>query len=73
MQVQFDSQKRICGASIVNYLLEKSRVSSQAPEERNYHCFYQLTLGSTPEEKTKSLSFLSPLPCSAPHFLIFRS
>lgn len=53
MQVQFDSQKRICGASIINYLLEKSRVSNQAPEERNYHCFYQLVLGTTPEEKTK--------------------
>jgi len=63
MQVQFDKEKRICGASIVNYLLEKSRVSNQAPDERNYHCFYQLVLGTTDEEKAKCAS-ISPVLCN---------
>jgi len=53
MQVHFSSKKHIIGASIINYLLEKSRVVAPAPDERTYHCFYQLTLGATKEEKEK--------------------
>ncbi|CAM9589718.1 unnamed protein product [Chrysoparadoxa australica] len=41
-EVHFDSRNRICGARVENYLLEKQRVVSQAPGERNYHIFYQL-------------------------------
>lgn len=46
VEVQFEQSGRICGARIVNYLLEKSRVTYQAPEERNYHIFYQLLRGA---------------------------
>jgi len=53
MQIHFNEKKHICGASIVNYLLEKSRVAAQALEERNYHCFYQLCLGTTDEDKAR--------------------
>jgi myosin heavy subunit len=43
--VKFEKNGSICGGSIVNYLLEKSRVIFQAQGERNYHIFYQVIAG----------------------------
>lgn len=45
MKVDLDSSFRIQGCEIVNYLLEKSRVTTQSALERNYHIFYQLIEG----------------------------
>ncbi|KRT84142.1 Myosin head, partial [Oryctes borbonicus] len=42
IELQLNKQFHISGASMRTYLLEKSRVVFQAPEERNYHIFYQL-------------------------------
>ncbi|XP_076267084.1 dilute class unconventional myosin isoform X2 [Rhynchophorus ferrugineus] len=42
IELQFNKQFNISGASMRTYLLEKSRVVFQAPDERNYHVFYQL-------------------------------
>jgi len=59
IEIQFNNAGFISGASIVSYLLEKSRVVWQAEKERNYHIFYQLITGSTSDEK-KQLS-LGPM------------
>ncbi|CAO4380465.1 unnamed protein product [Caenorhabditis nigoni] len=43
IQINFcERGRRIIGAEMKTYLLEKSRLVFQAPGERNYHIFYQL-------------------------------
>lgn len=53
IEVNFDASGAICGARITQYLLEKSRIVTQAATERNYHIFYQLCAGASDEEKEK--------------------
>ncbi|GMI15155.1 hypothetical protein TrVE_jg7158 [Triparma verrucosa] len=49
INISFNDMGVLAGASIETYLLEKSRVISQTPGERNYHIFYQILSGSSKE------------------------
>ncbi|KAK7829645.1 hypothetical protein U0070_013331 [Myodes glareolus] len=51
IDIHFNASGVIEGASIEHFLLEKSRVCRQAAEERNYHIFYCMLMGMSPEEK----------------------
>ena len=53
MQVNFDQAFHIDGCEIINYLLEKSRIVSQTPKERNYHIFYLLLAGASPSRRER--------------------
>jgi myosin heavy subunit len=44
--------RKIKGAEIINYLLEKSRIIQQGVQERNFHIFYHMIEGSSTEELT---------------------
>ncbi|XP_058157161.1 LOW QUALITY PROTEIN: unconventional myosin-VIIb [Dasypus novemcinctus] len=51
IDIYFSPSGVIEGARIEQFLLEKSRVCRQAPGERNYHIFYCMLMGMSPEEK----------------------
>ncbi|XP_038617745.1 unconventional myosin-VIIa [Tachyglossus aculeatus] len=53
IDIHFSKRGAIEGAKIEQYLLEKSRVCRQAPDERNYHVFYCLLQGVTAEQRKK--------------------
>uniref|UniRef100_A0AAQ4PWT7 Myosin VIIAb n=1 Tax=Gasterosteus aculeatus aculeatus TaxID=481459 RepID=A0AAQ4PWT7_GASAC len=53
VDIHFNKRGAIEGAKIEQYLLEKSRVCRQAPDERNYHVFYCMLKGMAPEMKAK--------------------
>uniref|UniRef100_A0A8C8YM60 Unconventional myosin-VIIb n=1 Tax=Prolemur simus TaxID=1328070 RepID=A0A8C8YM60_PROSS len=51
IDIYFNPSGVIEGARIEQFLLEKSRVCRQAPEERNFHIFYCMLLGMRAEDK----------------------
>lgn len=53
IKIEFDERGKINGAHIEWYLLEKSRIVHQNSLERNYHIFYQLLSGLSPQELRK--------------------
>jgi len=59
MEVFFNIDMMIFSSTTTQYLLEKIRVVQPAPEERNFHIFYQLTKSATSAQR-KSLGLLKP-------------
>ncbi|EEC15052.1 myosin-IX, putative [Ixodes scapularis] len=51
IQVNYRENGMVHGALVQKYLLEKSRIVSQAKKERNYHVFYYLLAGASDEER----------------------
>lgn len=59
IEIHFDHKFMVAGGFISHYLLEKSRICVQSPEERNYHIFYRMCAGA-PEDLRKTLHLGSP-------------
>ncbi|KAG8122658.1 hypothetical protein E2320_018164, partial [Naja naja] len=51
IQLHLNRSQLLTSASVQTFLLEKTRVSYQAPQERNFHIFYQIAKGATLEER----------------------
>ena len=53
IQLKFNRKGFLVAGYIQTYMLEKIRVVGQQAGERNYHIFYQLAAGGSPEERKR--------------------
>lgn len=61
IEIRFDTNGTLVSASVETYLLEKVRLISQTPGERNYHIFYEV-LAALPEEFKKDMGIAGATP-----------
>uniref|UniRef100_A0A3Q2UT99 Unconventional myosin-VI n=1 Tax=Haplochromis burtoni TaxID=8153 RepID=A0A3Q2UT99_HAPBU len=59
VEIHFNEKNAVVGGFVSHYLLEKSRICRQSPEERNYHIFYRLCAGA-PEDIRQKFHLSSP-------------
>ncbi|XP_008296362.1 unconventional myosin-VI-like, partial [Stegastes partitus] len=59
VEIHFNEKNAVVGGFVSHYLLEKSRICRQGPEERNYHIFYRLCAGA-PEDIRQKFHLSSP-------------
>ena len=64
LELHFDKSARLAGASMVTYLLEKSRLVGQGKNERSFHVFYQLLAGA--DDALKKVNDPRPASVSPP-------
>ncbi|KAF9019249.1 glycosyltransferase family 2 protein [Hymenopellis radicata] len=50
-ELQFNDRGRVCGIKTIDYYLERNRVCTLPSGERNFHIFYYLVAGASPEER----------------------
>uniref|UniRef100_A0A667ZB25 Unconventional myosin-VI n=1 Tax=Myripristis murdjan TaxID=586833 RepID=A0A667ZB25_9TELE len=53
VEIHFNEKNAVVGGFVSHYLLEKSRICTQSPEERNYHIFYRLCAGASEDIRQK--------------------
>jgi myosin V len=54
IEIQFTRSGRLVGAQIETYLLEKVRLVTQSPGERNYHIFYEMLSGGMKSDELQN-------------------
>ncbi|KAF8523712.1 glycosyltransferase family 2 protein [Hysterangium stoloniferum] len=50
-ELQFTERGRVCGVKTLDYYLERNRIAGALSGERNFHIFYYLVAGASPEER----------------------
>ncbi|CAL8321058.1 unnamed protein product [Lota lota] len=60
IRIHFGATGKLASADIETYLLEKSRVTFQLPDERGYHIFYQMMTNHKPEIVEMTLITTNP-------------
>ncbi|KAJ3368121.1 hypothetical protein GGF31_006829 [Allomyces arbusculus] len=52
-EIQFSERGKMVGAKVLTYALDTSRILTQRLSERNFHVFYYLLAGASPELRTE--------------------
>jgi myosin-3 len=60
LELKFDTMGNICGAAMLHYLLEKSRVCFRNEGEQSFHIFYQLYSGMAASNNLGDYGFATP-------------